>query len=310
MKVKGWPKVTVGLCVKNNERTISQAFGSITNGDYPQERLEIVVVDGMSEDKTLEALRRLSKNIDFPAMLLDDGGRGLACARQIVVDKARGKYIIWVDGDNVAPTHFVRRHVEFMECNLNVGASNVFIIPRGNTIVARLQGYQWFLPRPVEKKVNELEMYYRRAMIGLQGVICKVSVLKSVGGFDTHIAGAGEDVDLFIRMQLSGWKIGRTPNTWLYHCMRSNWKSLLSESIWWGYGKHYLSHKYPETVGPLINKRTALGLFDMVERATKTARLFRDYACFLMPLYYLCRRVGFAMGYRKAHKNGYGHRQS
>ena len=304
---KNWPLVTVGLCVKNNEKTVGEAIKSIINTDYPRDKVEIVVVDGMSRDKTIEIVRVMFKNADFQWMPLCDKGRGLAYARQMVLESARGKYILWIDGDNVIPGHFIRRHVEFMEHNPNNGASSALVIPKGGTIVARLQGYQFFFSSSVEMRMKGSYRQSEVTILGMQGVACRAVAMKSVGGFDTHIVGAGEDVDLLIRMQFNGWKISVTPNTWIYHYMKSDWKSLLIESIWLGYGNHYLSHKYPKAIGPLVTKRTAFSLLVMVERTLKTAKLFKGYACFLMPLYYLYRRVGYLRGFRKAHKNEYGH---
>ena len=302
-----WPFVTVGLCVKNNEKTVGMAIESIVDSDYPQNKVEIIVVDGISTYNTVKIVKAVLKDADLHWLVICDGGRGLAYARQMVLERAKGKYILWIDGDNLIPPHFIRRHVEFMEHNSNIGASGALVIASGNTIVSRLQGYQFRLPSLFETRINTSNRQSGVAILGMQGVVCRVVAMKSIGGFDTHITGAGEDVDLFIRMQFKGWKIGKTSNTWVYHHMRNNWKSLLKESIWMGYGKHYLSHKYPKAIGPLVSKRTVFGLLDMIECTLKTAKLFKDYAGFFMPLYYLQRRVGFMIGYRKAHNNGYGH---
>jgi glycosyltransferase involved in cell wall biosynthesis len=310
--LKNLPFVTVGVCVKNSERTISECLKSIVNSDYDKLKLEIIVVDGKSVDNTLYIVRDILEKSRIAFKIFSDEGKGLAYARQIAFERAKGEYILWIDGDNAIPTHFIKRHIAFMERSSNIGASSAVLIPRGSTIGARLQVYQYLSPFLVDTTLRRLNNHNRLAILGIrvfesQGVACRVVAMKSAGGYDTRIAGAGEDVDLLLKMQFKGWKIGETPNTWIYHYVRSDWKSILRESIWMGYGKHYLSHKYPKAIGPLVNKRTAFGLLDMIERTLKTAKLFKDYAGFLMPLYYLQRRVGFMIGYRKAHNNGYGH---
>ena len=302
-----YPYITVGLCARNSGKTLSKAIRSILRTDYPEDKMELIVVDGMSRDKTMEIVKAELGDTSLRYVSLCDGGRGLCCARQMVFDSARGKYIVWMDGDNVVPSHFIRRHVEFMEGKPNVGASAAFIIPRGDTIVARLQGYQWLVPALVETRTRKLERHSKAPILGMQGVVCRVKAMKDVGGFDLGIMSAGEDVDVFIRMQHNGWKIGRTPNTWIYHYMRDDWRSLMRESVWWGYGRHCLSHKHRKMVGSLVTKRTRFLLLDMVELTLKSARLFKDSACLLMPLHYLWRRAGFFIGFSKAHRDCYGH---
>ena len=47
------PKVTVGMCVKNCAATIKEAIESVLNQDFPHELMELIIVDGNSEDETL-----------------------------------------------------------------------------------------------------------------------------------------------------------------------------------------------------------------------------------------------------------------
>lgn len=46
-------KVTVGLCVKNSEKTVKDTVDSIIKQKYLPNLMEIIVVDGDSKDRTL-----------------------------------------------------------------------------------------------------------------------------------------------------------------------------------------------------------------------------------------------------------------
>jgi glycosyltransferase involved in cell wall biosynthesis len=48
-------KITVGVCAKNSERTIERAFEAMLNQKYPGERIQVIIVDGCSTDRTLRA---------------------------------------------------------------------------------------------------------------------------------------------------------------------------------------------------------------------------------------------------------------
>ncbi|MCW3995285.1 MAG: glycosyltransferase [Candidatus Bathyarchaeota archaeon] len=301
------PLITAGLCVKNNERTVGNTVKSIISSDYPHENLEVIVVDGMSEDKTENIVREHLGKSALKYKLLHDNGRGLAYARQMVLENCQGKYVIWVDGDNTIPSQLITRHVTFMERNFDFGASSALIIPEGKCVVAKLQGYQWLITSLFETRIKKYANQNPALSIGMQGVVCRVDAMKEVNGFDLRIEGAGEDIDLFIRMQRKGWQIGRTPHARINHNMRGTWRSLLNESIWWGYGRHYLSHKYYQAIGPLITKRSQLIPYDIVELTLYSAKLFKDPACLILPFHYLLRRIGFFIGFNKAHNKGYGH---
>ncbi len=58
-------KVTVGLCVKNSEKTISKTMDSFINQAYPSHKMEVLIVDGYSRDKTIPIILEKIKSIDI-----------------------------------------------------------------------------------------------------------------------------------------------------------------------------------------------------------------------------------------------------
>jgi len=293
------PVVTIGLCVRNCEKTVAKTVESIVDQDYPRKGFQLIVVDGCSTDNTVGVIKDKLGNSDVKAVFLSDNGRGLSFARQLVVDNCRSKHVVWIDGDNVLPQNFLRRHVDFMEKHPNVGFCGVRIVPLGKSVVSRLQGYQWTIPVSDWKRVG-----YFMGKIGIQGVICRVDAIRSVDGFDLSIDGAGEDVDLFIRMRLAGWGIGSNNETCIYHFMRDTWRSLWKESVWWGYGTYYISSKH-KPIFPDMKRRVGFAILDCIKLTFKSLRLTKDIACVLMPIHYSIRRLGFLIGHLHAKENGY-----
>ena len=297
------PSVVIGLCVRNCEKTIAENIESIMNLDYPLDRFQLMVVDGCSTDNTVGIIRERLDGTDIKALFLSDGGRGLSYARQMVVDKCDTKYVVWVDGDNVLPPNFLRSQVEHMEANPKAGFAGVKIIPLGNSVVSRLQGYQWIIPASDWKKAG-----YFMGKTGIQGTICRVDAIKSVGGFDLSIEGAGEDVDLFVRMKIAGWGIGSNEETKIYHYMRDTWRGLWKESVWWGYGTAYIASKH-KSLFPSLKRRAGFAILDCFKLTFKSLKLTKDLACFIMPVHYGVRRLGFLMGHWHARNDRYVHRK-
>jgi glycosyltransferase involved in cell wall biosynthesis len=102
--------VTIGIVVKNMENTILNAINSTFNQDYPHERIEIIVVDGYSIDKTVDILK-LHLDINDIKYEIFFEKVGLGYARQIVVNNAKGKYIIWLDGDMILSKEYVKKMI-------------------------------------------------------------------------------------------------------------------------------------------------------------------------------------------------------
>jgi len=85
--------VSVVVPVRNAENLVDECLASIVRA----RPLEIIVVDGLSTDQTLERVGR------YPVTVLSDGGGGLPAARLIGARAARSRWVALVDADIVLP---------------------------------------------------------------------------------------------------------------------------------------------------------------------------------------------------------------
>lgn len=293
------PKVTIGLCVKNNEPTIQFTIDSILKVNYPANLLELIVVDGMSKDRTVEIITQTLKNSSISYKLLSDEGRGLAYARQMVVDNATGEFIQWVDGDHVIPRDFILKQVKFIMSDEKLGAAEAITKHIGKSWISKLEGYTWLYYGLRRANIKELES------VGSAGTIYRVSAIKSVGGYDTKIRGAGEDGDLSRRMRKAGWRLAMNPTAYYYHITRQRLRDLLKEYYWYGYGAYYVARKHSGEVTP-IRFLPPLPLLSGLRHSIFIYLLTKDSTSFLLPIHYSLKRLAWIYGYSKAYINKYG----
>ena len=105
------PLVSVIMPVRNEGDFIERAITSVLDNDYPAEKMEVIVVDGMSDDRTRETVGRLSRQDDRVKML-DNPKRIVPAAMNIGLKAARGDLFIRIDGHAEVPRDFVTRSVE------------------------------------------------------------------------------------------------------------------------------------------------------------------------------------------------------
>lgn len=99
----------------NSESTIDMALKSIRTQDFPQENIEILVIDGGSQDKTLD----IAQNYD--AVIYKNEKKFPEYAKRIGFEKARGKWIIMQDSDEVLTDCLqLQKRKEFFVKNPNV----------------------------------------------------------------------------------------------------------------------------------------------------------------------------------------------
>lgn len=110
------PLVSVILPVRNEEAYIARSLGSIFAQDYPANRLEILIVDGMSVDGTREVVRQMmSERGNFLVSIIDNPKLITAAALNIGICNARGEIIIRVDGHCEIESDYIRHCVYHLQ---------------------------------------------------------------------------------------------------------------------------------------------------------------------------------------------------
>jgi len=104
------PFITIIMPIRNEADFIERAIRSVLDNDYPAGRMEILVVDGMSDDGTREITARLSK-ADSRVMMLDNPKRIASTAMNIGLKAARGDLFIRVDGHVEIPADFIAKSI-------------------------------------------------------------------------------------------------------------------------------------------------------------------------------------------------------
>ncbi len=282
-------KATLGVCVKNSEKTVKGAIDSVLSQKYPRELMQVIVVDGCSTDRTMFIINSTASKKDLALEVFSDQGKGLGAARQMVVNNARGDYIIFVDGDVELQEDFVQKQVDFMEKNPKVAtAVGRYMFKEGN-----LLSTVWCLYNHVS------------SFLGNDATIYRSEVLRQVGGFDVNMKGS-EDKDVIFRIRKKGWTFSVNEKAGFYHNCRQSFKEFWKEQAWFGSGNHYLCHKHG-CLESLWRSFPAGPFRYGLKLATKSYRLTNRKTSFLMPPLILLGNIAWWFGFGKAHLNGYGH---
>ena len=100
------PLVSVVIPAYNNELYVADAIDSVLQQDYPA--LEIIVVDDGSIDNTRNVVRGYGDKV----RLASQKNKGSAVARNLGIANAHGKYIAFLDADDVWCRHKIRLQVD------------------------------------------------------------------------------------------------------------------------------------------------------------------------------------------------------
>jgi glycosyltransferase involved in cell wall biosynthesis len=294
-------KVTIGICAKNSEDFIKHAIDSVVVQDFPHNLMEVIFVDDGSEDKTLSVIQSYAARMDMQVKVFHQEWKGLGASRNVVVNNSNGEYIIWVDSDMILPKDFVRRQVEFMDENADVGiGKGRYGMYNSSSLVAYLENVR----AVVEFLKSEPRTLSRP--LGTGGSIYRVIAIRNVGGFDGNIKGVGEDMDAENRIRNAGWSLQIVPAEF-YEMRRENWSALWKEYFWHGSAGPVVSRRIKSS-NVLYQMFPPFALIVEFSRSCTAYKLTHRTVVFLLPLHWILKRISWLLGFALGHLKDIGPR--
>src|SRR5712691_10864800 len=108
------PMITVIIPTYNYAHFVDQAIQSVIDQTYPD--WECIVVDDGSTDGTRDVVARFVDNDARISYVFQDN-KGLAAARNTGLKLARGRFIQFLDSDDLIEKEKLRRQLEFVEAH-------------------------------------------------------------------------------------------------------------------------------------------------------------------------------------------------
>ena len=112
---------SVVIPLRNEEAYIEQCLQSLLRQDYPADQLEVLLVDGMSTDRTCAIIEDYSARYPY-MVLLNNPHKTVPFAMNIGIRAARGRYIVRLDAHSAYADNYITKCIEFLE---KTGADNV-----------------------------------------------------------------------------------------------------------------------------------------------------------------------------------------
>lgn len=244
--MQSFPAVSVLMPVRNEAAFIERSLGAVLAQDYPSDRLEIIVADGMSTDGTREMIReviRKHENVE----LIENPGKIVATGLNLALRKARGEIIVRVDGHTIIESDYVRESVAALQAS---GADNVG--GRMNAVSDRLFGRAVAAATSSRFGVGGARFHYSDQEEWVDTVYLGVwhrDVFQRIGAFDEEMV-RNQDDEFNYRLRASGGKILLSPKIQSRYYNRSTLFSLRKQYFQYGFWKVRVMQKHPRQMRP------------------------------------------------------------
>lgn len=116
---KGYPSslVSVLMCTYNNADYLDEAIESILNQSY--QNIEFIIINDGSTDQTKDTI--LSYNSPKIRYFENEKNLGQVDSKNFGLSKAKGKYIAYMDGDDISEKERIAIQVEYLETHPEIG---------------------------------------------------------------------------------------------------------------------------------------------------------------------------------------------
>ncbi len=249
------PLLSAIIPCRNERRHIETCVRSILGQERPQGGIEVIVVDGLSDDGTREVLQNLSKE-HSELRLVDNPLRVTPCAMNAGIREARGRYIAILGAHSDYASDYLRVCTALLDEHPEVGCVGGPIISVGKSLFG--QAVAAAMSHPVgignaRHRHPDFEGYAEGACFP----VFRKEVFEQIGLYDEMLV-RNQDDELNYRFTKQGGKVFLSPRARATYFVRETVRSLFCQYFEYGYWrvavlrKHRVPASFRQIVPPLF----------------------------------------------------------
>jgi len=230
------PSLSIIIPCRNEARLIGPCLDSILTNGYPLQNLEILVIDGMSDDGTRDIIQGYAARYDL-IHLVDNPHKVTPYALNIGIRRSRGEVIMRLDAHTVCEKNYIARCVQVL---LKYGADDVggtlritarHNTPMGRAIVKALTqrlgvgNLRYRFAQPLEPEIVDTVAFF----------CCRRELFTKIGLFNEKLTRI-QDMEFKRRIARAGGKIMLAPGAFADYQARSDlksfWRHNWADGLW------------------------------------------------------------------------------
>lgn len=222
--------VSVVIPCRNEEVFIGKCLDSIVENDYPKESLEVLVVDGMSEDNTRTIIEDYEKRYSF-IRLLDNPHVITPAAFNIGVTNARGDLVVILGAHATYAPDYISKCASAMEIyNVDNVGGVLKSIPSADTLLAKASAFVLSSPFGGGGSYRTITGFKPKWVDTVFGGCYKKEVFKKIGLFNENLIRS-QDIEFNLRLKRAGGSILLLPDIVAYYYSKADLKGFVKHNF-------------------------------------------------------------------------------
>jgi cellulose synthase/poly-beta-1,6-N-acetylglucosamine synthase-like glycosyltransferase len=239
-----WPSVSVFVPAHNEEDVIEDSLTALLHVDYPQDKLQIVIVNDRSTDKTTEIANALAERYAGRIVHFHrtSGKPGKSSALKEAAERhSTGDIILVFDADYLPGRGLIKQLASpFFDPEVGLVMGRVVPVNTGANLLTRLLDMERAGGYQVDQQAR-MNMGLLPQFGGTVGGI-RQAALRDIGGWRED--SLAEDTDLTYRGLLKGWKTVYQNRSECYEEVTENWPARIRQIMRWAKGHNQTLYRY------------------------------------------------------------------
>lgn len=194
------PGVSIILAVRNEAEHLDDCLRALINLDYPADQIEILLIDGLSDDETPAIIAEWAKR-DSRIRVLTNTRRSVSAGANLGVSAAQHEYLLWISGHALLQPEHLTKCLETMTAT-GAAAVGGLMNTQGTTIVGKINAAVLSHPFGVGGGKHRIGGKSDWVQVVTMALYRKDAIL-AAGGFDESLP-RNQDNDLHDRMNKLG----------------------------------------------------------------------------------------------------------
>ena len=236
------PNISIIIPCRNEENYIGECLESIVNNNYPKEKLEVLVVDGMSEDRTKDIIINFMETYSY-IKYYENSNKIQASAMNIAIPNAKGDIIIRMDAHTTYPNDYIANCIKYLqEYNADNVGGICITSPGDNTAIAETIAIALSQPFGVGNSYFRIGLKEPKYVDTVPFGCYRKEVFDRIGLFNENLV-RNQDIEFNLRLKNFGGKILLVPDIVSYYFARNTLSGMARNNFWNGFWVIY-STKY------------------------------------------------------------------
>lgn len=255
---KTWPEVSIIIPAYNEGKNIVSTIKSVTNLNYPKDRMKLFVVDDGSTDSTFKLAQKYLRTMRGykDIRLLSQPNSGKFAAINNALKYVDTEYFATLDADSIPTSSALKRSISAFDSDNIVAVSSIIKVYKPKNMLQRVQNFEYMVNHFYKSVLSRLNAIH---VIPGPLSIYRTAIVKNIGCFrDAHKT---EDMEIAMRIQKLNYAIRQSDTSFVYTKTPYRFNELYRQRHRWNHGtfKNLLDYRFM-----LFNKKYGdFGIFQL-----------------------------------------------